>query len=111
MKTLTKISTVALTSATLLMAFSSSANMDDYMESALIDVCKSAKHDSVINLRKTIKGYRLKEKTVAMKLVCNGEDVISFAENNGAYKTANHLEKKLGGADIVDLAQVYSVKF
>lgn len=111
MKTLTKITTVALTSATLLMTFSSNAFMDDYLEGALIDVCKSAQKDNVLNLRKIIKGYRLKEQTVAMGLVCNGEDVISFAENNGAFKTANHLEKKLGGAEIVDLAQVYSVKF
>ena len=111
MKTLTKIATVSLTTASLFMAFGSTASMDSYMEGALIEVCKSAQKDSVMNLRKTIKSHRLNEKTVAMGLVCNGEDVISFAENSGAYKTANHLEKKLGGAGIVDLAQVYSVKF
>ncbi|MDG1731360.1 MAG: DUF3718 domain-containing protein [Thalassotalea sp.] len=111
MKTLTKITTVALASATLFMASGASAAMSNYMEGALIEVCKSAQKDSVMNLRKTIKSHRLNEKTVAMGLVCNGEDVISFAENSGAFKTANHLEKKIGGADIVDLAQVYSVKF
>ncbi|TRX53995.1 DUF3718 domain-containing protein [Thalassomonas sp. M1454] len=111
MKTLTKIAAVSLTSASLLVAFNSSATMDNYMESALIDVCKKAQQDNVLQLRKTIKGYRLNEKTVAMGLMCNGENVISFAENNGAFKTANHLDKKLGGADIVDIAQVYSVKF
>ena len=105
------IALVALTSATLFAATNANAAMDPYLESALIDVCKSAQSNNVLRMRNTIKGYHLKEQTVALNLVCNGENVVSFAENSGANKTANHLESRLGKSEIVDLAQLYSVNF
>lgn len=105
------IALIALTSATLFAASNASAAMDPYLESALIDVCKSAQRDNVLNMRSTIKGYHLKETTIAVNLVCNGENVVSFAENHGAHKTASHLEKRLGDSEIIDLAQLYSVNF
>ncbi|WNC73174.1 DUF3718 domain-containing protein [Thalassotalea psychrophila] len=112
MKTLTTLALAGLTSVTLLTAFTTSAApMSPYMESALISVCKSAQSNNLLDMRKTIKSHRLSEKTVALKVVCNGEDIISFAENSGADKTANHLEKRLGDSSIVDIAQVYAVNF
>lgn len=90
---------------------SSAAAMDSYMETALISVCKVAQKDNVLALRKTIKGYRLKDQTVAMKVVCNGEHIINFAENSNSFKTAAHLSKRLGESKIVDLAQAYAVNY
>ncbi len=108
LKTIT--ASISVISASLL--FSTSANaMDPKIESALIEVCKSAQHNNVISMRKTIKSHRLNEQTVASKVMCNGENIIGFAETHGSYKTAAHLNKRLGDRQIVDLAQVYSVTF
>ncbi|NMP15239.1 MULTISPECIES: DUF3718 domain-containing protein [unclassified Thalassotalea] len=87
------------------------AGMDPYLENALIQVCKSAQADDLGDMRRTIKGYHLKEKTVAAKVVCNGENIVNFAENAGAYNTASHLQERLGGSEITDLANVYAVNF
>lgn len=88
----------------------SQAAMTPYMENALIDVCKAAKSNSILKLNSTTESYRLKTKTVALKLVCNGEDVISFAESYGADKTAARLQKSMGNVSITDVAAVSKVQ-
>jgi hypothetical protein len=94
----------------LAMSLPSQAAMSPYMEKALIDVCKAAKSNSLIKLNGTTKSYRLKTKTVALKLMCNGEDVISFAESNGADKTAAKLQRSIGNVSIIDVAAMSKVK-
>ncbi|HBY86192.1 MAG TPA: hypothetical protein DEO86_09975, partial [Colwellia sp.] len=47
--------------------------------------------------------------TVALKLMCNGEDVISFAESNGADKTAAKLQNSIGNVEITDVAALSKV--
>ena len=103
---------VALAASLPLIAISlpSQAAMDPYLESALINVCKAAKSNSILKLNSTTKGYRLKNKTVALKLVCNGQDVISFAESYGADKTAARLQKSIGNVSITDVAALSKVK-
>jgi hypothetical protein len=101
MKTLPKIAIVSLVS---LIGFNASAAMSTYMETALVDSCKAALSNKNLRLSNTLKGYRLKEKTVAMKVVCNGDDIITFAEKHGADKTAARLSKSLGTASIEDIA-------
>ena len=98
-----------LSSVTLLAGFSSNAAMDPYIERSLIEVCKSAQSNKVLRMRSTIKGHHLNEKTVATKVMCNGTDIISFAHNSGAIKTATRLEQNLGRSQIVDLASGHSV--
>ena len=88
----------------------SQAAMSPYMEKALIDVCKAAKSNSILKLKSTTKSYRLQTKTVALKLMCNGEDVISFAESYGADKTAARLQKSIGNVSITDVAALSKVK-
>ena len=94
----------------LAMSLPSQAAMSPYMEKALIDVCKAAKSNSILKLNSTTKGYSLKNKTIALKLMCNGEDVISFAESYGADKTAAKLQKSLGNVSITDVAAISKVK-
>jgi len=110
---MTKVKTtlLAFTAALplLTMSMSSQAAMTPYMENALIDVCKAAISNSVHKLNKTTKEYRLQKKTVALKLMCNGEDVISFAEHYGADKTAATLQKSLGNVSITDVAALSKV--
>jgi hypothetical protein len=87
-------------------ALPSHAAMDPYLEKSLINVCKAAKSNNLLKLIKTTKYYNLKTKKVALKLMCNGEDVISFAERHGADKTAAKLQRSIGRVDIIDVAAV-----
>lgn len=87
----------------------SQATMTPYMENALIDVCKAAKSNNTLKLIQTTKSYHLKTKTVALKVMCNGENLISFAESNGAYKTAEKLQDSIGNVTITDLAALSKV--
>lgn len=106
-----KTTTIALlTSATCLAGATFSANaMDSYVENALIDVCKAAKSDDIFRLNRTAKSYNLKDKTVALKVMCNGDDIIAFAEKHGATKTAAKLERSVGGVSITDVAAVSKI--
>jgi hypothetical protein len=83
--------------------------MDEYIESALIDVCKSVKSDSVLKFQNTAKSYHLKDKTIALKVMCNGDDIITFAENNNAKRTAARLQKSLGTVDIIDVVSLTKI--
>lgn len=101
---------VAASLPVLAISVPSQASMTPYMEKALVDVCKAAKSNSISKLNSATKGNRIQTKTVALKLMCNGEDVITFAENNGAEKTAAKLQKSIGNVSITDVAALTKVK-
>jgi len=89
---------------------SSFAATDQYQEQALIEVCKSAKSNSLFKYNKTAKSYHLKDKTIASKVMCNGEDIADFARTHGSYKVANKLEQSLQGkVGITDIASVSKI--
>ncbi|GLP95420.1 DUF3718 domain-containing protein [Paraferrimonas sedimenticola] len=94
----------ALVAATPLAHAEDKQAMSPYIENALIDVCKAAMSDNVFRMNKTIKSYRLKTKTVALKVVCNGEDITTFAANQGANRTSERLERSVGSVGIQDIA-------
>ncbi len=83
-----------------------SVAMDTRIENALVDVCKAAQSNSVFKYNKVSKSYRLKDKTVALKVMCNGDDIITFSEKAGAFKTAAKLQRSLGNVNIIDVAKV-----
>ncbi len=101
-----KTTLIALATAVPALAFSlpSQAAMSPYMKTALVDVCKAAMSNKVHKLNETTKSYHLKDKTVALKVMCNGDDIISFAENHGADRTAAKLQKSIGNVSIIDTA-------
>ncbi len=105
MRTL-KTTLIALATAIPVLAFSlpSQAAMSPCIEKALIDVCKAAMSNKVYRLHSTSKSYRLKDKTIALKVMCNGDDIITFAENHGADKTAAKLQRSIGSVSIIDTA-------
>ena len=105
MKTLTTLST-ALLIATSLMSTANAAPMTNYMEQALVETCKAAASNKTMQFKNTLKAHRLNEKTVALAVVCNGEDIITFALNHGANKTAEKLQNSIGEASITDLTNV-----
>ena len=109
MKTLKTITTATIACAVLSVASVSSYAMDEHIEAALIDVCKSTLTNSVAKFTKTTKSFNLNDKTVALKVMCNGDDIISFAENHGAYKTAARLESSIGNTNIIDVAAINKI--
>lgn len=101
-----KLTTTLIALATTF-AFTSSAQaapMSSHMENALVKVCQSALSNNVNHLNNTAKAFNLDHKTVALKVVCNGDDIITFAEKNGAHKTAAQLEKSIGHVSILEVA-------
>ena len=101
-----KTTLIALATAVPVLAFSlpSQAAMSPYIRTALVDVCKAAMSNKVHKLSNTTKSYHLKDKTVALKVMCNGDDIISFAEKHGATKTAAKLQRSIGNVNIIDTA-------
>ena len=106
-----KATTLALSAALPLLALSlsSQAAMSPQMENALVEVCKSAKSNSLSNYSKTIKSHNLQNRTVALKVMCNGEDIISFAEHYGADRTATKLQNSIGNVSITDVAAITKI--
>ena len=94
-------------------SLSSQAAMSSYMETALVDVCKAALNNKVRQLNETTKSYNLKDKIIALKVMCNGDDIITFAEKHGADKTAAKLQRSIGNVSIIDTASTakYYVTF
>jgi hypothetical protein len=110
MNTLKSLTTATITCSMLSVVSFSSHAMDKYIETALIDVCKSTLTNSVTKFSNTTKSYRLAEKTVAMKVMCNGDDIIAFAEENAANKIAARLERSISGnVSIIDVAAVEKI--
>jgi len=100
-----KTTLIALTTAIPVLAFSlPSQAMDPTLERALVKMCKAAASDTPIRLKNSIDAYRLTERTVALNVICNGDDIISFAENHGADKTAAKLQRSIGKVRIIDTA-------
>ena len=105
MNKLTTTALSAITGLTIATAsFTSTAAMNPAFENQLISVCKAAKSDKVMYLKDRIERINTDYKTIALKLVCNNQNVIEFAESYGANKTAQKLTNSLGTATITDLA-------
>ena len=88
--------------------------MDKYVEQSLIQICKVSTKNSIVKYNKVIKSYYLNNKTVASKVMCNGDDISDFARKHGSYKVAAKLERSINGAvKITDIAAVskINVKF
>ncbi|WP_019026543.1 DUF3718 domain-containing protein [Colwellia piezophila] len=101
-----KTTLIALATAVPVLAFSlpSTAATPSFIDTALVEVCKAAQSNKVFKLKSTMKSYRLQEKTVALKVICNGDDIITFAEKSGATKTAAKLQRSIGDVSIIDVA-------
>lgn len=104
--TTTKTTLIALATTIPALAFClpSQATTTPFIDSALVKVCKAAQSNKILELKSTIKSYHLQEKTVALKVMCNGDDIIAFSEKNGATKTAAKLQKSIGDVSITDVA-------
>jgi|GEM_PF-1925706 len=82
-----------------------------YVEEGLISICKNAARDKLIKMTKGIKQIHLDEKTVALNVICNGKDIISFAEGYGAKRTTARLNSKIGTVEVTDIAAMRNYKY
>lgn len=108
-----KLTLTLLSAATF--SFASNATADEYylpsyVEQGLVSICKSAARDKPMKMSKEIKGLRLQTKTVALKVVCNGKDIIAFAESYGAERTTARLSNSIGNVSVTDLAKLDNQK-
>ncbi|WP_448548842.1 DUF3718 domain-containing protein [Thalassotalea fusca] len=110
----TKLTSLIIASAFLAGAsFNTSAAMDPYLEKSLIDVCKAVKSNKLIKYSTTMRSYRFRDKMIVDRLMCNGDNVIAFAEKHNAFKTAARLKRRVGKVTITDIAALdkWSVNF
>ncbi|WP_286265117.1 DUF3718 domain-containing protein [Thalassotalea atypica] len=105
-----KTSAVALTTSIFLMAASApSFALDRQVENALIKVCKSTLSDKPIRLKNAMDDYNLKMRNVALNVMCNGDDIVAFAEKNGSHKIADRLHNSVGKVKITDVAKLSKI--
>lgn len=70
------------------------APMPSHVEASLVRVCKALKSNNRLQLIQAVKSSRIKYKTLADGLVCNGKSALDFAMLNGAERTATYLAKR-----------------
>ena len=109
MKNLKSTTLAVITTGLLAAASFNTLAMSKNTELALIEVCEAAESNSLIRFNKTIKSYNLQKKEVALKVMCNGDDISEFASKAGAYKTTAVLKRSVGGVSISDIAAISKV--
>ena len=68
----------------------SAAQAEDFpieMEDQLVAVCEAVKSDNRLKLNRAVKATGLNYRDLHQGLVCNGEDMLTFAATHGAEKT------------------------
>ncbi|GGA73886.1 hypothetical protein GCM10011369_14630 [Neiella marina] len=89
----------------------SNAAMDPVVEKALQNICHSSATDRLNNFKNVVKSYNLTMKKVANNVVCNGEDIGTFAAEHGAANTANFIRgHQQGHVEVRDLAQAQTAQ-
>ncbi|MFS1705106.1 DUF3718 domain-containing protein [Alteromonas sp. AMM-1] len=91
----------ALMSVSAMAAMSSAqaATMSAAMEQKLVAVCEAIKDDSRIALHKAVKSSGVSYRVLANGLVCNGQDMYSFAMLNNANQTGAIIAKRTNLAE------------
>jgi hypothetical protein len=76
------------------------------MENALVNVCKDSVTKKLHKFKSTTKAHRLSSKTIALKVSCNKQDIVSYTQSQGAHKTAAHLNDAIGNVSISEVASI-----
>lgn len=90
------LATITMLSFSAMAAMSSAqaATMPVAMEQKLVAVCEAIKDNSRIALHKAVKDSGVSYRVLANGLVCNGQDMYSFAMLNNANKTGAMIAKR-----------------
>ena len=92
-----RVTKLALLSLTLTLGATSvsAKNYPHEMEDDLVAVCEAVKSDSRLRLNSAVKATGLGIRDLHKGLVCNGEDMLSFASTHGASKTGALIAKRV----------------
>ncbi len=75
---------------------SNASAVSKYNETRLIKVCEAIQSGSKLKVSKRVRDLGISYRELNEKLVCNGEDPISFAIRHGAAKNAEFIAKRAG---------------
>ena len=65
------------------------------LEDDLVAVCEAVKSNSRLKLRRAVKATGLNMRYLHEGLVCNGQDMLTFATTHTASKTAQHIARRI----------------
>ncbi|QOL25149.1 DUF3718 domain-containing protein [Thalassotalea sp. LPB0316] len=108
-KLIKSVATLSATIGALMFSSISAADMQPQLERALVKTCEAAMSDKPIKLKVAMDDYDLNERDVALGVMCNNVDIITFAEQHGAYQTAQRLQNSIGNVNIIDVAALSKV--
>lgn len=108
-KLIKSVAALSVTVGALVFSATSVAKMEPQLERALVKTCEAAASNKPIQLKVALDDYNLKQRDVALGVMCNNVDIIDFAEQHGAYKTAGRLQNSIGSVQITDVAAVSRV--
>ena len=103
MFTLRRVTQIALLGTTLSLT-ATAANAGSYpaeIEGKLIAVCEAVKSDSRFKLHRAVKATGLNIKHLHEGLVCNGQDMLTFAVTHNASETAQHIARRINASPSV----------
>jgi len=81
------------------------------VEKGLIKVCKTAAKDQLHQMHLTMKKQNWSFRDMSLNVMCNGTDLISFAESYGAERTTSKLIKSLGTISVTDIAATRELNY
>lgn len=76
----------------------SAASYPQELEKDLIAVCEAVKSDNRLKLHRAVKATGLNMKNLHSGLVCNGQDMITYAVANGADVNAQHIARRISAS-------------
>ncbi len=93
----TRYAIAATLTVGLLTAGASQAAFSGWMEQSLVAVCRASLTNSPVSFNQTMKVYHINGYRVLPNLMCNGEDLHTFALSRGNDRTAARIERYLPG--------------
>ena len=97
MFTLRRVTKFALIGMTLSFT-ATAANAGSYpveLEDDLVAVCEAVKSNSRLKLHRAAKATGLNMRDLHEGLVCNGQDMLTFATTHNASETAQHIARRI----------------
>ncbi|WP_414830610.1 DUF3718 domain-containing protein [Alteromonas sp. H39] len=91
----TKLIILAGVVAGTVMGSSQAFAMDSYLEQTLVSFCESTMNNDRLQLDRDIRKHRFDHKTVATKVMCNGQTIMAFAKQYNAERTFAAFENRM----------------
>ncbi|MBZ9610129.1 DUF3718 domain-containing protein [Rheinheimera maricola] len=84
--------TVAVVISLTFPAIVSANYSENYIRSAVVEICTETATDDRLGLKKTLGHFRISKQNAVEKVVCNGQQLMAFARANQAVKVTAMLK-------------------